>query len=296
LLPGKGATQFSCRHDTVGAEGFAVSRMRTLPAFGGATPGMNGLLAVVSVRAGHVSWDFGRRGEVDVGAGSTNLLPPFEEYTVANEQTDIDVIALDGPQVAAHAAHACGISPADFRFTGLVPISEPLARYWNATVAHLRDEVLNNPVTAASPILVDNAFELLAAALLSTFPNTALAATTDPAVRSPRGQVSEARLREVVDYLNTHAHRPIGPVTIAAIADAPAREVVEALRRRGTSPARRLRRARLLGAHRDLNAADPQAGTTVSTIAARWGYTHPARFRTAYTAAFDEQPEDTLQR
>jgi AraC-like DNA-binding protein len=156
--------------------------------------------------------------------------------------------------------------------------------------------VLNNPVTAASPILVDNAFELLAAALLSTFPNTALAATTDPASRSPRGQVSETRLRQVVDYLDTHAHRPIGPATIAAIADAPAREVVEALRRRGTSPARRLRWARLLGAHRDLHAADPQAGTTVSTIAARWGFTHLARFRTAYAAAFDEQPEDTLQR
>jgi hypothetical protein len=99
--------------------------MRTLPAFGGTTPGMNGLLAVVSVRAGHVSWDFGRRGEVDAGAGSTSLLPPFEEYSVVNERTDVDVIALDGPDVDAHAADACGISPADVRFTGLDPISEP---------------------------------------------------------------------------------------------------------------------------------------------------------------------------
>src|SRR3712207_8510284 len=46
----------------------------------------------------------------------------------------------------------------------------------------------------------------------------------------------------------------------------------EALRRRhGTSPARRLRWARLLGAHRDLCDADPTAATSISAIAARWG-------------------------
>jgi transcriptional regulator GlxA family with amidase domain len=84
----------------------------------------------------------------------------------------------------------------------------------------------------------------------------------------PDQEVPEATLREVIDYLDTHAHRRVRIAEIAGLAGVPAREVIEALRRHhDTSPARLARAARLRGVHRELLDADPLTGPTVAAVA-----------------------------
>lgn len=289
--------RFTCGHDLVGAGGLTVSRMRTSWEYGARLDGMKGRFAVASVRTGGFRSASDHHGELCAGPGDTALTPPDGDVSWVSDPSEVDLVALDGIEVAEYAAHACGSPDEDLRVTGLSPVSDALARHWNATVAHVRDGVLSNPEVARSPILIDNAFQMLAAALLSTFPNTALAAAIDPEARHVRSGITAARLQEVVDYLDTHAHRPVGPAEIADLAGAPVREVVEGLRRHyDTSPARVLRAARLRGVHRELTDADPLTGPTVAAIATRWGFTYPGPFRAAYVTTFDEQPEATLRR
>lgn len=56
-----------------------------------------------------------------------------------------------------------------------------------------------------------------------------------------------------------------------------------------------LRGLRLEQAHRDLEAADPVYGDTVSGIARRWGFANPSRFATAYRQAYGVHPSATLR-
>ncbi|MGC4792182.1 helix-turn-helix transcriptional regulator [Micromonospora sp. DT178] len=62
-----------------------------------------------------------------------------------------------------------------------------------------------------------------------------------------------------------------------------------------TTPMRYVRQIRLERAHRDLQAADPSTGVTVTMIARRWGFTHLGRFSTDYRAAYGSSPSHTLR-
>ena len=89
------------------------------------------------------------------------------------------------------------------------------------------------------------------------------------------------------------------PLTLAEIAQATgigARALQEAFRRhRGTTPTGYLRDARLSRVHRELLAADPTHGVTVTAIAARWGFAHRGRFAAAYRQAYGRSPQQTLR-
>lgn len=77
-------------------------------------------------------------------------------------------------------------------------------------------------------------------------------------------------------------------VSVRALQSAFARSV-------GVSPMRYLRQVRLSGAHAELLDADPEA-TTVTEVAARWGFTHHGHFAAGYRARFGEPPGHTLRR
>lgn len=289
--------RFGCRHDTVGTSRFSVARMRTSAAFRGQLAELDGLLLVNHARAGRFTWTSDRFGAVPVHRGDLALAPPTDTFAADAHEVDVDVITLGRTEVAEYAWHMTGLPVDDLTITGLRPVVAPLAAFWNTTVAHVRDGVLGNPDLHDNQIILDSAFRTLAAALLTTFPNTVGTAVTDPAWGDRGGETSPARLREVVDYLGAHAGRPVGPADIATIAGVPTREVVRGLRRRhDTSPARLLWDHRLRGARRDLLDADPAAGATVESLAARWGFARPDRFRTSYARAFGESPEDALRR
>ncbi len=53
-----------------------------------------------------------------------------------------------------------GIDSARFTFAGMRPLSPSLARYWQITVAHIRDHVLSEPASVG-PLLLASAFHRL---------------------------------------------------------------------------------------------------------------------------------------
>jgi transcriptional regulator GlxA family with amidase domain len=62
-----------------------------------------------------------------------------------------------------------------------------------------------------------------------------------------------------------------------------------------TTPMAYLRRVRLRLAHRELLDADP-ATSSVSAVAARWGFLNPSHFATLYRREFGRTPSRTLGR
>ncbi|WP_280438179.1 AraC family transcriptional regulator [Nocardia carnea] len=57
-----------------------------------------------------------------------------------------------------------------------------------------------------------------------------------------------------------------------------------------------LHQTRMTKAHRDLVAADPGDGTTVTEVAMRWGFAHTGRFAARYREIYGVMPSATLRR
>lgn len=293
---------FSCHHDVITSAGIGISRLTMPVSWTADLDPMPDQIVVEHVHSGGLAWRSREYGDVATAAGGTVLVPPSGEFGAVCDFLDIDIVGLDALRVADYAAHVSGVDPDTLTISAVRPLSGPLANQWRRTVAAVRNDVLGDPFAARSPILVDSAFRSLAATLLSAFPNTALAHVTDPEAPPPRGTVPESTLREVVDYLRTHADRPIGPRDIAELAGMPAREIVAGLRRRhDVHPAQLLWSARLVGLYKDLRDRDRNAHTdvhaAVAEIATRWGFRPTTGFRLAFARAFDGvTPEQVLGR
>lgn len=233
---------------------------------------------------------------VSVGRGEVCLGPP-DGHRSRVEDADQTITMLSHSQVAEHAAARTGIAARALRFTGIAPITPRVGSLWIGTVAHVRDDILAQPELSREPLVLDSAYRLLASILLSTFPNTALEATSDPLAAGP-GEVGRDAVDRAVDYVRGHAGEPITPGDVAARIGAPTRDIDAALRRgRNTTLALQLWAARMQGAYRDLQVGDPAAGDSVAAVAARWGFTNPKTFAVAYTLSTGgETPEDTLRR
>ncbi|MDD7938125.1 AraC family transcriptional regulator [Actinomycetospora lutea] len=295
-----GVEGFAFAHETravTGPHSVAVNRVRhTLRLDLDAEP-VDGLLVTDAVDRGavhvHGSPDF---DDVAARPGEVLLVPPTGTFRATVDRADVAVTVLGRREVAAHAAARTGIQAGAVRFTGLVPVSRHIGSLWIRTVAHVRDSVLAHDDLAAEVLVRDSVHRLLATAVLATFPNTALDALRDPLAAGPGG-VGGAATDRAVDLLHARAGEPVGPAEVAELVGAPTRDVDAALRRRrNTTLARELWRARLRGAERDLRAGDPAAGDTVAEIAARWGFVSARTFAAAYTMSTGgEAPEETLR-
>lgn len=166
------------------------------------------------------------------------------------------------------------------------------AAQWKNTVDFV-DDLLGNPLAAAQPLLLGNAARLLAVTALAVFPNTLLHRDETAADRADSTQTV---LRRAIAYIDAHHADPdISLADIAAAARVTPRAVQYAFRRhKGTTPTGYLRETRLARAHRDLVAADPASGDTVTSIAARWGFAHPGRFAGLYRRVYAQSPRTTL--
>ncbi len=282
---------FLFRHTMTGGPGFAVARVRHT---GRVEVDAEPLREVLSITTFHRGPGEITRGRETVRSGRDEpVLTPTGPMRTWWDDLDNTTVVLDAQAVRDHAAAACGIDPADLAFDAMRPLTPRLARHWQATVAHIRDDVLADPAVAG-PLVLADAFHRLATAVLTVFPNTAQAA---PAGSARRGTVTEAALRRVAEHVDARAGEPVGPADLADAARVPSRELRGAFcRRHGRSPAQQLWRARLDGAHRDLRAADPTRGDTVAAIAARWGFPDPVRFAAVYRAAYGRTPRQTLHR
>jgi AraC-like DNA-binding protein len=182
-----------------------------------------------------------------------------------------------------------GLDRAHVRFTGLLPISPAAEQQLLTTASYIRRGIYSLDLN--TPLLIAAAEHVVAASVLTTFPNT----TMTIEVRTPRDPASAATVRRAIAFIDGHASLPITLTDVATAAGVVPRTLQYAFRRhRDTTPLEYLRRVRLAQAHEELLAAEPGDGTTIAAVAARWGY-RPQRFAAAYRRRYGQPPSETLR-
>jgi len=244
---------------------------------------------------GHMRVQAGGLGEAALLPGDSFLFPSNHCISGRFENCEIATVRLPRERVAAIAATRSDIEPADLRFDSVTPVSPGTARYWQSLVTYLGRQLITPDQQAPlrrSALLQSSALDMLAAAVLTVFPNTAMTAVYVPGP----GRVAPAAVRRAVAFIDEHADRDISATDIAAAAHVTVRAVQLAFRRHlDTTPSAYLRRVRLDRAHQQLCAANPGDGVTVTEIATRWGFASPSRFAASYSATYGVLPSRTLR-
>lgn len=281
---------FEVGNETVAAPGFSLSDLWVTAEMDATVDPVENDFMIDLVQGGRMRLDTEAYGTVLLQSGDVGVLPPEGRFRDLAEDIDLDVVALDAAALTRWAGQVHGVVVDRVRLSGITPRSSAHAQRWAATVVHVRDRVLGNPMLLDGSVAVDEAFGLLASRFLDTFPNSVLDGTGRRG--SARTPALPSRLvRSVTEHLRTHAHRPFDPAELARLTGGPARAAVAGLRRAGTDPAAVLWRARLDGVRAALRDAGP--AVPVDRVAGRWGFVRPALFRAAYARAFGEAPEDT---
>jgi AraC-like DNA-binding protein len=228
-------------------------------------------------------------GTEDAGPGDVFLSGlPATSHAVRTVDAQVRTVALPLALVYRAAGHVPDQADPP-HFTALRPAAPALGDRWRAAAAFTAD-LLGHP-EAMTPLVAANAAHLLAATALAVFPNTAT--EPDPAP-CDTADAAPAALRRAITFIEDNAYRDITLAEIADSAYVTPRALQYAFRRHlGTTPLGYLRDIRLHHAHHDLVDADP-ATTTVSPIAARWGFLHPGRFAALYRRAYHCPPSSTL--
>lgn len=250
------------------------------------------LYSVVAVRSATTRMEYTLDGvQHRFGPGDVHLAAhPDQPYAARLQPGRFDSCMLGLELLSRVAATAPSRRPSPIRFTRLEPRSTTMAAQFWATRSHIAD-LLANPDAAASPLIVADAANLLAAVTLATFPNSTL---VDPTIED-RHDAHPDTLRRAIAFIEANPHRDISIADIAAASSVTVRAVQLAFQRHlDTAPLAYLRRVRLACAHRDLVAGDPDR-TTVTEIAMRWGFANPSRFTAYYRAAYGVLPSHALR-
>ena len=227
-----------------------------------------------------------RTGDVFVMADAAHA------FTTAWADADATLLRLrvDTLEKVAHES-AAPRGGARFALLGRRPVTARAGRHLTSVAAFAQRQLAGGDVlpTAALRVAIG---DLLAATVLATFPNTLLAESAPPSV--PHDVPLTVAM--ALDFVARNADLPITSADIAAHASVSRRTLEMAFRDHlATSPAAYLRRYRLARVHEELAAAVPGDGTSVTEVAARWGFTQSSRFAAYYRDAYDEPPSRTLR-
>lgn len=251
-----------------------------------------GLFVVGAMAGGGVERVSGAQREM-IGPRGVFLssYPDAAARIIAHDLTDHYYAVLTPDLIAQVAGSKVTGLCRPVRFVGLSAVSEVAARQWRTTYGYV-DMTLSDPAVLEQPLVVGAAGRMLAAAALTTFPNTAL---VDPTAQDRR-DANGITIRRAMTYIEEHAADDVSVADIAGAAAVTIRAVQLAFRRHlGTTPMTYVREVRLAHVHRELLQADP-AVRTVAEIAARWGFTNHSRFTASYRQIYGVLPSHTLKR
>lgn len=241
---------------------------------------------IARLRTGAIGYRFGRQ-ENRWTAGEVFVAAPTGATLDATVQACALDLALIDPATFAAVARTANGTPA--AITGYRPVSAAAARTWLATLDFACRTAARPDV---APLVAGATSRLVAAAALAAFPHDGL---TDPTAQD-RADAHPATVRRAVAHIESHPDRDLTVADIAGAAYVTPRALQAAFRRHlDTTPMRYLRRVRLDRAHDELLAAAP-GDTTVTAVAARWGYARPGRFAADYRAVHGTSPSQTLHR
>lgn len=103
-------------------------------------------------------------------------------------------------------------------------------------------------------------------------------------------------IRRAEDYIEEYAHEALTVSDLAEHVGVSTRSLFSGFRKyRDTTPMQYLTGVRMKRVHAELKAASPE-GTTVTSVAMNWGFTHLGRFTASYKRHFGERPSVTLHR
>lgn len=244
-----------------------------------------------TVVSGSIRWDL-RHEELAIPRGG--VFAYSTDGSALCTWPGVDVVLLRVPLglVEEVAAERTDIDPHDLRFDGQKPRSAASAEQWRRLTGFVNRSLEAQAAVEDSPLVLAELARLVASTALAVFPNT----TMTLAYRPDPGWVAPSTVRRAAAYVDAHAAEPITATDVAKSAGVTPRALQTAFRRHlGTTPNAYLRRARLAGAHRDLQAADPAGGETVASVAAAWGLTSGARFGEFYRREFGTTPSHTLR-
>ncbi|MEV0188171.1 AraC family transcriptional regulator [Kitasatospora purpeofusca] len=247
------------------------------------------LVTIETVRSGR--WDTeARDGSVSHGPGDAVVaVGPGVDYRCTTSNLRVQALTLPGSAFTASLAPEAAAKP--WRFLDRRPADPSGTALWHATTAYV-EQLMDNADAQAGPLLAATAARMVAAAALTVFPNT-LTAGSQP-VRQDGADATPETVRRAVAFIEANAERDITLADIAQAAYVTPRAVQYAFRRHlHTTPLAHLRRVRLDAAHGELLAADPTT-TTVTEVAARWGFAHPGHFSAHYRDAYRTTPSTTL--
>lgn len=204
---------------------------------------MTGAHGMLSARSGEE--------QHSIGPSQTLLVATGERVTFESRIFASLNVRLPLETLAIVAAERTGIRPADFRFTGMRPVSAEMERYWMSMADLARREIVGGGATLANPILHAATVDMFAAAALVTFPNTTMAQQYAPGV----GHLGSRSLRRAVAFMDAMASRPITISDVATAAGTTPRALQAAFRSAfDMTPMEYLQRVRLDGGRQD---ADP---------------------------------------
>lgn len=282
-------------HQRLAAGSLVVDRMSS-SGFSVDLEPLTGLHLVTGVR-GVV--DRSGSGESDrIGPGQTVLSLPGRSYRCdwSGDNATVQAVVLDPALLSAVAANDPAATAAPVRFTSTQAVTPAAEQTWRHTVDQLVGTVLSESWAAASPLIIGGVSRLLAGLALTSFPNTAVPASRVAAGRDAI-DATPATLRRAIAYIEANADLDVSAADIAAAAGVTVRAVQLAFRRHlDTTPMAHLRRIRLTAAHAQLREAMLGDGTTVTGVAARWGFASSSRFAALYRDAYAVSPSHTLGR
>lgn len=223
-----------------------------------------------------------------LGPGDQFLINrPGRPYAGAGHASTLRVTLID-PAILAGAA---GTGENPVQFLDHRPTSRHAAQRLQRITANLRHELLVADAPLA-PLVASSAAQYLAAGVLHAYPNSAITGDTV----TDRRDAKPSTVRRAVEFIDGNADIDITVRDIAHAANVTPRALQLAFRRHlGMTPMAHLRDVRLGRAQQDLLEATSGDGRTVTTIAARWGFTG-SRFARLYRAAYGEPPSHTLRR
>jgi AraC-like DNA-binding protein len=107
--------------------------------------------------------------------------------------------------------------------------------------------------------------------------------------------IASRDIKRAIDYMHANLDAPVTIADISSTVGVAGRTLFKHFRdTRGVSPMQYLRSLRFERAQQELLKAE--AGTSVTEIAARWGFGHLGRFAVEYRKRFGESPSETLRR
>jgi len=240
-----------------------------------------------------VSWLHAGRGVMDVGRDETPLqrarpavFPTGRPFEFDFGEYDQRLVHVDAEFLEELAAESTGTDAAPLVFDHhAVPHPAAVGEWWSAV-----NDLSGLLGGTATVLQLAEADRGVALRLLAAFPHRPVRMPTE--ILRPRN----AHLLRAAEFVHAFASSPISLTDIATAAALTPRALQLAFRRHfGLTPLGYLRDVRLDRARDELLRAEP-SGTTISAVAARWGFLNAGRFAGAYAQRFGEYPLETLRR